>query len=60
MFPSGASAWQRHQQQQQQQQGSSAEELLTVVDGDALSPSTLAQTLDGADTLYCALTPHRL
>jgi hypothetical protein len=58
MFPSGASAWQRHQQQQQ---GSSAEELLTVVDGDALlSPSSLAQTLDGADTLYCALTPHRL
>jgi uncharacterized protein YbjT (DUF2867 family) len=33
---------------------------LAVIDGDALSSSTLAKVFHGADTLYCALTPHRL
>jgi NAD(P)H-hydrate repair Nnr-like enzyme with NAD(P)H-hydrate dehydratase domain len=36
------------------------QDRLAVIDGDALSPSTLANVLHGADTLYCALTPHRL
>eukprot|EP01043_Picozoa_sp_COSAG02_P065365 COSAG02_NODE_9836_length_2096_cov_2.207311_2_plen_91_part_00 len=36
------------------------QDRLAVIDGDALSPSTLANVLNGADTLYCALTPHRL
>jgi uncharacterized protein YbjT (DUF2867 family) len=31
-----------------------------VVTGDATDANALAAVLDGADTLYCALTPHRL
>ena len=31
-----------------------------VVTGDATDAAALAAVLDGADTLYCALTPHRL
>ena len=38
----------------------SEKSTLSVVDGDARCADTLAQVLDGADTLYCALTPNRL